>query len=149
MFSRLSADEVLELKQPWHEPQFTKFTHKVINAVKNGERPAFSANNALLAPPRYVELMQKCWVEAANERPDFSTVLYRLQDMHRDSLAAAVDKVAAGMNSVWLELVDTSDGVLSKMRCRRSQSLTTFKVSSPMQGDLLISDDLSRQPHSQ
>ena len=117
-----------------------------------------STNNSLLAPPGYIELMQKCWAEAANERPDFSTVLYRLQDMHRDSLAAAVDKVAATdavdqsaarMNSVLLELVDMSGGVHSKMRCRRSQSLTTFKVSSPMQGDLLIGDDLSRQPHSQ
>ena len=88
---RLSADEVLELKAPWSSEKFeVPFSAKVINAVLNGDRPAFSANNALLAPPGYVKLMQTCWEEAANDRPDFSTVLYRLQDMHRDALASAM-----------------------------------------------------------
>ena len=84
--------EVLELKAPWDEPRFKKYSHRLIEAVEKGERPKFSVENARQAPPGYVELMQQCWAQAPIERPDFSAVLYQLQDMRRDALANATAK---------------------------------------------------------
>ena len=107
--------EVLELKEPWDEPRFKKYSTVLIDAVIAGERPKFSVKNALQAPPGYVTLMQKSWAHASEDRPDFITVLYQLQDMHRVALAKMVSTTSAL-------------GVETGQLVRRQQSMPTLGV---------------------
>jgi serine/threonine protein kinase len=57
-----------------------------------GARPAFPAG----APPAYAALAQACWAHCPAERPPFSEVVARLQDM-ADGMAAEAEAAAAAM----------------------------------------------------
>ena len=77
---------MLELNEPWIErPRLQKWSYLLVDAVGAGERPNISAEKASLAPSGYVELMQKCWAQAPNDRPDFGAVFYQLQNMSQSN----------------------------------------------------------------
>ena len=94
---RVSAGEALELKAPWHEFIYSKFTHKIMDAVEAGKRPGVSDEAVdTLGVAGYVELMQSCWSQDPQKRPPFSLVLETLgyiHSMHRKKNSSVRDIV--------------------------------------------------------
>lgn len=70
--------EVLTLKQPWTE---MNFTYKIARALQAGERPSFDASDQAyedtdeIDPPGdYIDLMKLCWSGDPKDRPSFRVV---------------------------------------------------------------------------
>ena len=60
------------------QPHEGMTSYEIITGVAaNGLRPPIPSS----APPRYLELMTRCWSEDSSERPKFTEVLSILEDM--------------------------------------------------------------------
>ena len=55
-----------------------RFAHEVDDAVERGERPVVPDD----CPEVYAKLMQDCWSKGARERPSFSEIVSRLENLH-------------------------------------------------------------------
>ena len=79
--------EAVERQRPWHD---VNFTYKVFRKVEKGERPPLSKSRLSATPKELVKLMQECWNQDHNRRPDFKEVGHRIHDiqtaLHRESI---------------------------------------------------------------
>jgi len=72
--------ECLALRQPWETSRF-KWSHEVLAAVENGDRPLMSAQLIKQAPKGYVQLMRTCWDQSPQKRPRFNWVVRGIEDV--------------------------------------------------------------------
>ena len=73
--------ELLTLLRPYSDRNVT-FSYKILNAVEKGERPLVGPHTRAKAPETYCDLMETCWHQDAQKRPEFKTVFLRLCKMH-------------------------------------------------------------------
>lgn len=85
--------EALELKQPWSEENYKKYSHLIFSAVEEGKRPSISPGKMETAPRGYIELMKACWSQSPDARPPFDVVTSRLQKIQLAVLSSAQFKV--------------------------------------------------------
>ena len=72
--------ELLILLRPYSDRDVT-FTYKILDAVEKGDRPLVPAQSRAKAPEKYCKLMEECWCQDAQKRPEFNIVFHRLSKM--------------------------------------------------------------------
>ena len=65
---------------PWSHKKF-KFSHELLDCVKNGERPPISNVMKSNVPAGYFTMVRSCWHQEAKNRPTFRVVFELLCDM--------------------------------------------------------------------
>ena len=101
--------EALELRGPWDEPQYTKYSYRLMDAVERGERPPITSTG----PAGYVELLRACWAQEPVARPPFSEVDERLKRMQQPPLekeSSCAQPCAAGDSSLIVPLLSEHAG---------------------------------------
>ena len=72
--------ELLILLRPYSDRDVT-FSYKILDAVEKGDRPLVPAQSRAKAPEKYCKLMEDCWCQDAQKRPEFNIVFRRLSKM--------------------------------------------------------------------
>jgi hypothetical protein len=76
--------ELVDCKLPWaREGMFSNGPAEVPLKVTRGDRPHKQLEGSAAAPldPRMASLIRDCWQQAPHQRPDFTTIALRLEEM--------------------------------------------------------------------
>jgi serine/threonine protein kinase len=101
--------ELISCYIPWSHDENFAFMHKIMIAVKLGQRPPLSEDELVYVPPEFVDLMQECWDMSPGKRPSFEEILERMRSMTARSLTQnlglkEISRLRSEMNSLEEEM---------------------------------------------
>ena len=102
--------EAMELRAPWSEKKYQKWTFRIFDEVEAGIRPPITKE--LTAPQDYVDLVKECWHHDPDSRPTFPIVQERLRQMflkYSENKGSSKSRRSTVMSQTQFESADEMD----------------------------------------